>query len=228
MDADSTSTRTVDLSGKLAGWFVLVGVISAISYAGRFAGGKPPKNALYDYSTAVSELILFAIILAFVFLIARGLPKREVFALRQPRSWAEAFGLWFGVLVVVGITNAVFNPLLHGGREQGLTPSGWEPKHAAAFALNLVAFALIGPIAEELTFRGLGFCLLEGFIGQTATILVLGIMFGLWHGLIEALPVLVVFGLCLAYLRARTDSIYPGMLLHAFFNAAALAIAVTT
>ena len=88
MDADSTSTRTVDLSGKLAGWFVLVGVISAISYAGRFAGGKPPKNALYDYSTAVSELILFAIILAFVFLIARGLPKREVFALRQPRSWA--------------------------------------------------------------------------------------------------------------------------------------------
>ena len=109
-----------------------------------------------------------------------------------------------------------------------LTPTGWEPKHAAAFALNLVAFALIGPIAEELTFRGLGFYLLEGFVGQTATILALGIMFGLWHGLIEALPVLVVFGLCLAYLRARTDSIYPGMLLHAFFNAAALAIAVTT
>jgi membrane protease YdiL (CAAX protease family) len=228
MDADSTSTRTVDLSSKLAGWFVLVGIISAISYAGRFAGGKPPKDALYDYSTAVSELILFAIILGFVFLIARGLPKREAFALRQPRSWAEAVGLWFAVLVVVGITNAIFNPLLHGGREQGLTPSGWEPKHAAAFALNLVAFALIGPIAEELTFRGLGFYLLEGFIGQTATILVLGIMFGLWHGLIEALPVLVVFGLCLAYLRARTDSIYPGMILHAFFNAAALAIAVTT
>ena len=228
MDADSTSTRTVDLSGKLAGWFVLVGVISAISYAGRFTGGKPPKNALYDYATAVSELILFAIILAFVFFIARGLSKREAFALRPPRSWAEAIGLWFGVLFVVGITNAIFNPLLHGGREQGLTPSGWEPKHAGAFALNLVAFALIGPIAEELTFRGLGFYLLEGFLGQTATILVLGIMFGLWHGLIEALPVLVVFGLCLAYLRARTDSIYPGMILHAFFNAAALAIAVTT
>lgn len=227
MDADTTSTRTVDLSGKLAGWFVLVGVISAISYAGRFAGGKPPKNALYDYSTAVSELILFAIILGFVFLIARGLPKRDAFALRQPRSWGEAVGLWFAVLFVVGITNAIFNPLLHGGREQGLTPSGWEPKHAAAFALNLVAFALIGPIAEELTFRGLGFYLLQRY-GQTAAIVVIGITFGLWHGLIEALPVLVVFGLCLAYLRARTDSIYPGMILHAFFNGAALAIAVTT
>jgi membrane protease YdiL (CAAX protease family) len=226
MDADSASTRTLGLSGKLAGWFLLVGAVSAISYAGRFAGGKPPKNALYQYSTAASELILFAIILAFVFLIARGLPKREAFALRAPRSWGQAIGLGVGVLFVVAIANAVFNPLLHGGREQGLTPSGWEPKHAAAFALNLVAFAVIGPIAEELTFRGLGFYLLEGFVGQTATILVLGIMFGLWHGLVEALPVLVVFGLCLAYLRARTDSIYPGMILHATFNGAALLFAV--
>jgi membrane protease YdiL (CAAX protease family) len=227
MDADYTSTRTPDLSGKLAGWFVLVGVISAISYAGRFAGGKPPKNALYDYSTAVSELILFAIILAFVFFIARGLPKREAFALRRPRSWAQALGLWFGILFVVAITNAIFNPLLHGGREQGLTPTGWEPKHAGAFALNLVAFALIGPIAEELTFRGLGFYLLQRY-GQTAAIVVIGITFGLWHGLIEALPVLIIFGIGLAYLRSRTNSIYPGMILHATFNGAALILAVTT
>jgi membrane protease YdiL (CAAX protease family) len=228
MDADSTSTPALGLSGKLAGWFLLVGAVSAISYAGRFTGGKPPKNALYQYGTAVSELILFAIILGFVFLIARGLPKREVFALRAPRSWAQAIGLAFGVLLVVGIANAVFNPLLHGGREQGLTPSGWEPQHAAAFVLNMIAFSVVGPIVEELTFRGLGFYLLESFVGQTATILVLGIMFGLWHGLVEALPVLVVFGLCLAYLRARTDSIYPGMVLHAFFNGAALLIAVTS
>jgi len=226
MDADTASTPTLGLSGKLAGWFLLVGVVSAISYAGRFAGGKPPKNALYEYSTAASELILFAIILAFVFLIARGLPKRDAFALRAPRSWGQAIGLGVGVLFVVAIANAVFNPLLHGGREQGLTPSGWEPKHAAAFALNMLAFSVIGPIAEELTFRGLGFYLLESFVGPTATILVLGIMFGLWHGLIEALPVLVVFGLCLAYLRARTDSIFPGMILHAAFNGAALLFAV--
>lgn len=228
MDADSASTRTLDLSRKLAGWFLFVGAVSAISYAGRFAGGKPPKNALYEYSTAVSELILFAIILAFVFFIARGLPKREAFALRRPRSWGQALAIGVGVLFVVAIANAVFNPLLHGGREQGLTPTGWEPKHAAAFALNIAAFAVIGPIAEELTFRGLGFYLLESFVGPTATILVLGVMFGLWHGLVEALPVLVIFGLCLAYLRARTDSIYPGMVLHAFFNASALILAVTS
>ena len=118
------------------------------------------------------------------------------------------------------------DPLLHGGREQGLTPSGWQSSHAAAFAVNLFAFAIIGPIAEELTFRGLGFFLLEPY-GQTVAIIVIGIMFGLWHGLVEALPVLIVFGTGLAFLRSRTRSIYPGMILHATFNGAALLLAVT-
>ncbi len=214
------------MNRKLAGWFTLVGVISAISYAGRFAGGKPPKNALYDYSTAGSELILFAIILALVFWIARGLPKREAFALRRPESWGRAIALGFAVLIAIAIANAALDPLLHGGREQGLTPSGWQSSHAAAFAVNLFAFAIVGPIAEELTFRGLGFYLLEPY-GQTLAIAVIGITFGLWHGLVEALPVLIVFGIGLAFLRSRTRSIYPGMILHATFNGAALLLAVT-
>jgi len=213
------------LSRKLAGWFTLVGAVSAISYAGRFTSGKPPKDALYQYSTAASELVLFAVILALVLWIARGLPKREAFAFRLPNSWSRAFGLGISVFVVIAIANAALNPLLHGGREQGLTPSGWEPRHAAAFGLNLFAFAIVGPIVEELTFRGLGFYLLESY-GQTAAIVVIGIMFGLWHGLVEALPVLIIFGTGLAFLRSRTRSIYPGMILHATFNAAALLIAV--
>jgi uncharacterized protein len=223
--ADSAGARP-DLGRKLVWWFVLVGLVSTVSYAGRFTGGKPPKNALYLYSTAASELILFAIILTFVFLIARGLPKREAFALRQPDSWQHAIGLGIAVFIVIVIANAALNPLLHGGREQGLTPSGWEPAHAAAFGLNLFAFAIVGPVAEELTFRGLGFYLLQRY-GQTAAIIVLGIMFGLWHGLVEALPVLITFGLGLAYLRSRTNSIFPGMILHALFNGAALILAVT-
>jgi len=227
LGSESPEDRRPNLSRKLVWWFVLVGVVSAVSYAGRFTSGKPPKNALYLYSTAASELILFAIILAFVFLIARGLPTREVFALGRPESWGRALRLAIGVFVVIVISNAALNPLLHGGREQGLTPSGWEPNHAAAFALNLFAFSIVGPVAEELTFRGLGFYLLQPF-GQTAAIVVLGIMFGFWHGLIEALPVLIIFGLGLAYLRSRTNCIYPGMILHATFNGAALILAVAT
>jgi len=225
--ADSAGPPRLDLNRKLAGWFALVGAVSVVSYAGRFTAGKPPKNALYLYGTAASELILFAIILALVFWIARGLPKREAFALRRPDSWGRAVGLAVAVFIAIAIANAALNPLLHGGREQGLTPSGWEPRHAAAFALNLFAFSIVGPVAEELTFRGLGFYLLQPY-GQTAAIVVIGITFGLWHGLVEALPVLIIFGTGLAFLRSRTGSIFPGIILHATFNGAALILAVTT
>jgi membrane protease YdiL (CAAX protease family) len=48
------------------------------------------------------------------------------------------------------------------------------------------------------------------------------------HGLIAGFAVIAVFGAGLAYLRAKTDSIYPGMLLHASFNAFGLAIGIAT
>jgi len=40
------------------------------------------------------------------------------------------------------------------------------------------------------------------------------------------LPVIAGFGCVLAYVRARTDSAYPGMILHATFNLIALLFAV--
>ena len=44
----------------------------------------------------------------------------------------------------------------------------------------------------------------------------------------ENVPVLIVFGCGLALIRARSDSVYPGMVVHAAFNAIALIVAVTT
>jgi membrane protease YdiL (CAAX protease family) len=53
-----------------------------------------------------------------------------------------------------------------------------------------------------------------------------GVIFGLAHGLVLALPILVGFGIGLAWLRSRSESVYPGMVLHGLFNAASLALGV--
>jgi membrane protease YdiL (CAAX protease family) len=216
----------VALSGRLTAWLTLVGVVAALGYATRFSDVERDRNVVYHWTSAASELVTFAVILGVILWIARGLPKGEVFALRPPRSWPRASSLAFGVFVAIWIVSLALGPLLHPDREQGLAPKNWEPAHAGAFALNVFALAVVGPIVEELTFRGLGFRLLERF-GQTAAILVIGVAFALWHGLVQALPVLFVFGAGLAYLRSRTGSIFPGMILHAVFNGLALAIAVT-
>jgi len=214
-------------NARLAGWVALVGALATLSYIGRFTGGKAPHDALYRYSTAVSEIALFAVILALVFAVSRGTDRRQMFALRRPRSWRQAAWVALGVLVAVFALESVLNPLLHAGREQGLTPHGWKPGSAGPFAANVVAFAIVGPVVEELTFRGLGFSLLQRF-GQAAAILLVGLAFGLWHGLVEALPILTALGIGLAYLRARTDSLYPPIILHAGFNALALGVAIAS
>jgi membrane protease YdiL (CAAX protease family) len=227
MGTGADGARSMDrLNGRLAGWLTLVGVVAAIGYATRFSNVQRERDVVFKWSTAISELITFAIILVIVLWIARGLPKREMFALRAPRSWGRALALAVGVFVVIWIVSLALGPLLHPDREQGLAPDHWEPAHAAAFALNVVALAVIGPIVEELTFRGLGFSLLERFGAWTA-VLGIGVLFAIWHGLVEALPVLFVFGAGLAYLRSRTGSVYPGIVLHMLFNGLALLLAVT-
>lgn len=214
------------LNGRLVAWLTLVGVVAAIGYATRFSNVKRERDVVFQWSTAISELITFAVILAIILWIARGLPKREMFALRAPVSWQRALALGFGIFVLIWIVSLALGPLLHPDREQGLAPDHWEPAHAAAFAVNVVALAVIGPIVEELTFRGLGFSLLARF-GRWPTILAIGVLFGLWHGLVEALPVLFTFGAGLAYLRSRTNSVYPGIALHMAFNGLALLLGVT-
>jgi membrane protease YdiL (CAAX protease family) len=214
------------VSGRLAAWLLLVGVQILISYATRAGGGKPPKNAVYQWSLSGGALIQYGIILAVVLAIALPEPRR-LLALRRPASWPRSLGVSAGVFVAVYVFGVALDPFLHPGREQGLTPSGWNSHHAAQFVASFLAIAVLAPIVEELTFRGLGVSLLEQW-GRWFAIVAVGLLFGLAHGLVEGLPILVVLGSALAWLRLETRSVYPGILLHATFNALTLILSVTT
>jgi membrane protease YdiL (CAAX protease family) len=216
----------VETKPRLAWWTLLVGVLAALAYASRASGGKPPENALYQWGTAFSAAILYAIVLGLVLWIAKGGPARQLLALRQPKSWPKALGLALAVFIGIIVVGAALDPFLNAGEEQGLTPTGWDSSRAAAFAANAVVVAVLAPIVEELTYRGLGFGVLRPY-GEAAAIVGVGIAFGLAHGLVEGLVILSLFGMGLAFLRSRTDSIYPPMLLHAAFNGFALAVSVT-
>ena len=115
--------------------------------------------------------------------------------------------------------------MLHAGEEQGLVPKDWDSSRAGAYFANFLVIAIVAPFVEELTYRGLGYSLLAPF-GTTIAILVVGLTFAASHGLIEGFPELAIFGCALAWLRMRTDSVFPGMLVHATFNATALVVVV--
>lgn len=213
-------------TGRLIAWLVLVGALALFAYLGRAAGGDPPEDVLYQYDTAVGSAILYGLVLAAVLLICQGISVRQTLALRRPPSWKSAALISLAIFGIMLVLGAVLDPFLDAGEEQGLTPEEWESSRAGAFAANAVVVAGVAPVVEEFTYRGLGFTLLARF-GQTAAIVLIGLMFGLGHGLVTALPILVTFGIGLAYLRSRTQSIYPPILLHSAFNGLALALAVT-
>jgi membrane protease YdiL (CAAX protease family) len=209
---------------RLAQWLVLVGFLALLAYGSRIDAGKPDPEVLYRWSTAVGGVVQDAIVVALVLVIARG--ARPLLGLRGPKSFWMSVVFVAAAVVLVILFEAVYSNLVHPGNEQGLTPDKWEPAHAAAYIVNAIVICTWVPFVEELTYRGLGYSLLERF-GRGWAILGVGILFGLAHGLVLSLPVIVVFGCALAWVRAQTDSVLPGMVAHALFNAVALVAAVT-
>jgi membrane protease YdiL (CAAX protease family) len=214
------------ISGRLLAWLALAGTLSVLNYASR-ATSAPPRNAVYHYSLAVGGLIQYGVILGLVLVIAGTERRRELLALRAPRSWGAAARQLAVVLIGIYLLSYVFSFFLNPGREQGLSPSGWDSDRAGAFAASFVVLAVVGPIVEELQFRGLGYSLLAGY-GSTIAIVVVGVTFGLAHGLVQGLPILIAFGAGLAWVRSQADSVYPCIAAHMAFNSIALVVSVTT
>ncbi len=214
----------MDATPRLALWLALVAAMIALGYGSRAAAGKPDPQILYEWSTAVGGLVQDAILLGLVLAIA-GFDRR-LLALRLPRAPGRAAAALGAALVGIYLFEIAYSRVVHVGNEQGLTPSHWEPAHAAAYVANGLVICLWVPFVEELTFRGLGYSLLARF-GAWPAILAVGLLFGLSHGLLLSLPVIAAFGCVLAWIRSRTDSVYPGMLLHALFNTVAMVAAVT-
>jgi membrane protease YdiL (CAAX protease family) len=221
-------TRVPVHKTRLAAWVLLVGAVAALEYAARFSGrtsSASTRDEVYSFSAFAGGLVFYGLILGVVLAIAYE--RTDFLALRRPIGHAVriAVGVFVGIYVCEILVTLL--PIRNPANEQGLTPTHWESAHAAAFAANVVLLAGVAPIVEELTFRGVGQSLLGAF-GRWPSILMVGIAFGVWHGLVQAELVLVPFGIGLAYLRDRTRSAIPGMFVHAAFNGLALALSVLT
>jgi membrane protease YdiL (CAAX protease family) len=203
----------------LAAWAALATLLIALGFVGA-SSGQTDRDVLYEYSFAVGSIVIYTILVGATLAIARwfGRPLSGLGLKRFKWKWVwTALGL---ILLTLFLAQAL-EPVLHAGEEQGFEPEDWRPDRAGAFALNASVAATVVPFAEELFFRGLGVRVLLPFGGLMAVV-VTALAFGLGHGLLVALPVLVPFGLALGWVRWRADSVWPGVLAHGFYNGAAL------
>lgn len=218
--------------GRLLAWLGFVLALALLSYAARLSDAETPDDLAYRYSSSVAALVQYGIMLGILLLIARGLSWQEVFALRRPERWGRAVGLAILALVTIYASALVYEQALSlfgdfdPTDEQGLVPDGWDSSRAGAFIAFFVVVTFMAPTVEELTYRGLGLSLLQPY-GTALAIIATGTLFGLAHGLVIGLPILTVFGIVVAWLRVRTNSLYPPIALHAAFNGIALIASVS-
>jgi membrane protease YdiL (CAAX protease family) len=183
------------------------------------------------------ELVLLAALLAFGRSIAaRNGGWRAAFGLDRVRrgDWLPwVIGLGFGYLgrTVVGL---VAN-LLTDGRAAAQA-SNVRLSHPGAVSIVVLALTavVLAPIGEELMFRGL---ILRTFMRRMSfwpAALLSTALFALFHvyevhtvvGAVTLASEVAVLGLCNSYLVRITGRLTPGIMVHASFNAIALAFAL--
>src|SRR5262249_25861148 len=145
---------------RLALWLTLVAFFIVVQYASRASGGEE-TDPLYRWSFAVASLIQEAIFLLIVAAIAGFSPTRMGWRLPSLR-W-RTLGLAVAAFFAIQVFEVVYIAFAHPGNEQGLTPTQWQPSHAAQYIVNGLIVCTVVPFVEETTFRGLGFYLLRPY-----------------------------------------------------------------
>ena len=215
-----------------------VAIVAGFVVASYFAIGAAqyalvPKNAdvIYSPTAMLLTIALYGAIGAAVLWAARQTSDaRRALGLVPPASWPRAVGLALLTVIAALAVSALLEPILHAARQQGLAPDAPRPPGASSVigaVLACVALAFVGPLVEELLFRGLLTAAFRRRFGPIRTALLTAALFALAHVLPRVIPPVFILGLALALVYERIGSTLPGMLVHCLYNGIAVAAALT-
>ena len=187
---------------------------------------RVPAEQLSPYDVFILALASDGALLVALFLLGRRLlglrpadlgfrrPTRDALrlaALAAVALWALAIGL-----------NAI-QTLVFGAHPQALVVTVSGHSGPLALLLDLATGALVAPIAEETLFRGLLFAGLAQRMPFRAAAGISAFLFAISHGPAVLVPIFVL-GLGLAWLYARTRTIWAPVAAHAIVNTISLVL----
>jgi len=203
----SAASAADPFSYGIALWLVLLLVIGLSVLLQEEEGQSAQAIVLGDFVIAAVVLVFAAV------LIKEIRPLFETFGTWRAIPWtAGAF-----VFVAAFMAGYKFVATSIGFRytslAEGYAGTGW-PLWGV-----LVSAAAVPAIFEEIAFRGVIQTGMERVMAPREALIVQAAMFSVLHLLPAVFVSHFVIGLVLGFLRRRTGSIYPGMLVHAAWNA---------
>jgi membrane protease YdiL (CAAX protease family) len=177
----------------------------------------------------LTQVLVYLIVLA-AFGYALGTPLRELLALRRasPGLCLSAAALGAALQIPATLLSDLVEHFFPtpaaelAARVARITP------HSVVHGIAIfVVVAGLGPCVEEFFFRGALFGALRRSHGALSTILVVSLCFVIGHLDLRLFLPLSIAALALGQVREQSGSIWPGLALHAAFNATTLSFVFT-
>lgn len=203
------------------GCAILFSVIYIARY-GTVAGSEAYMKDLMLVMTWIDLLILIVFGLWYYLLAFRKNQKVEIRRIKEQLSFKTvgkililAVGLQGIIQIILNLWN-YFDPAQMEEYAQLIEESGITEFSA----LTVLTVALVGPIGEELIFRGVAMeCLKRSEAGFWVINVIQALLFGIAHLNLVQGAYAFLLGLALGWLGMRYETILAPMLLHIFFNA---------
>jgi membrane protease YdiL (CAAX protease family) len=193
-------------------------LVLSLGLRSKAAQERTPEEILVLALVSAGALLVALFVLGRVLLRLRladlGFRRPSVRALRS--AAAIGAGLWLLSILVNALQIRAFGP-----NPQTLIVTVGAHAGPAALVMDLATGAVVAPFAEEVLFRGLIFGGLAQRMPLAAAAAISAVLFALSHGLGVVAPIFVL-GLGLAYVYARTGTIWAPMVTHAVVNAISL------
>jgi membrane protease YdiL (CAAX protease family) len=182
--------------------------------------GLASNGAVLAFSLAVSAPAVLGVVGVAVWL--SRVPLTDYLALKWPR-WRE-IGSGIGLLVAMLLGTAMLAAITGQESPAFITDTFNTAREAGLLPLLVLSFVLLGPLQEELLFRGF---LVRGFapaFGNWPTILITSALWSIIHVQYQWFFVAEIFalGVLFGWLRARSGSLLLTFGLHAAVNAMAV------
>ncbi len=176
-------------------------------------------NMVYVF-VALAEIVIFGT----VFLLITRRDKKD----RPPLMRAEKIGII--TTAAFGISGISLIWLIAVEKVSSMIPAlqkisesfnkNMDSINKGSYVWLIVAACVVGPVLEELIFRGVIFNLLKKtFRSPLPAILISGIAFGVWHGNLVQSVYAIITGIVLALVYEKTNDIKYPILIHVLNNA---------
>ena len=187
-------------------------VLVLMIYVGGFASTKGMLTGLF-----ATQGIVAGVPVLMTLYTKKDWKKTFRIRLCRPGFFVGGIFLILGAIALGMIVTSISSVLFPNSADAMAT--SMDEIYRMGYGASILIVALLPAVCEELLFRGFLYSSFEARMTQGKAIVLVSVIFGLYHMNVVQSTTTAVIGLAICYLSAQSESLIPGVLMHFLNNA---------